>query len=336
MRKHRQNSFDFAFRNDFGHAFRSPRRLEIGLDVLRFDLAQATPYNRHVHLAELLRPRLGVQVLFDFTDATEAVAFAAAHRLSVMEINLGNVHFLNQLTRARERARIRAACRSHGVTLAVHAWEGPSFFIANERVRQCGAAELKRLLDRAADTGVTNVVMHLGHDMNYGTSAGTGFTHQQYPDHFRCALTDVLLELKEHAGKTTRLCVENVGGFRYDLTFRILDRVLGGNLGLCLDVGHVNTLAPWPKARELAFFRKHRQHVFHSHVHDNSGRRDEHQVLGRGNVDFVPFFQLLARTGALVVFEVRPKEAALRCLAYYKQKIEPELGRSGSRTDKSR
>ncbi len=289
-----------------------------------------------MHLAELLRPRLGVQVLFDFTDATEAVAFVAAHRLGVLELNLGNVHFLKQLARARARARIRAACRKHGITLTFHAWEGPSFFVTNERVRQCGIAELKRLLEQAADIGAAGVVMHLGHDMNYGTSTGTGFTHQHYPDYFHSALTDGLLELKEQAGKTTRLSVENVGGFRYNLTFRILDRVLGGGLGLCLDIGHINTLAPEPRARELAFFRKHRQHIFHSHIHDNSGRRDEHQILGRGDIDFVPFFRLLGRTDALVVFEVRPKEAALRCLAYYEQSIEPELARIRSRAAQRR
>ncbi len=282
-----------------------------------------------MHLAELLRPRLGVQVLFDFTDATEAVAFAAGRRLAVLELNLGNVHFLQQLARARERARIRTTCRRHNVTLALHAWEGPSFFVTNERVRRCGVAELKRLLDRAADTEIATVVMHLGHDMNYGTSTGTGFTHQQYPDYYRSMLTELLLELKEHAGRTTRLCVENVGGFRYDLTFRVLDQVLGGSLGLCLDIGHINTLAPAPRARELEFFRKHQALIFHSHVHDNSGQRDEHQVLGRGNVDFLPFFRLLARTSALVVFEVRPREAALQCLEYYEREIAPKLSRPG-------
>ncbi|MEO0077953.1 MAG: sugar phosphate isomerase/epimerase [candidate division WOR-3 bacterium] len=285
-----------------------------------------------MHLAELLRPRLGVQVLFDFADATEAVAFAAAHRLAVLELNLGNVHFLQQLASARERTRIRAACRQHNVAMALHAWEGPSFFITNERVRRCGVTELKRLLNQAADIGVANVVMHLGHDMNYGTSTGTGFTHQQYPDYYRSMLTELLLELKDHAGRTTRLCVENVGGFRYNLTFRVLDQVLGGSLGLCLDIGHLNTLPQAPQARELAFFKKHRTLVFHSHVHDNSGKRDEHQVLGRGNIDFMPFFRLLARTSALVVFEVRPREAALQCLSYYKHRIEPTLSRLRARS----
>ncbi len=277
-------------------------------------------------LAEQLRQRLGLQVLFDFRDATDAVVFAAEHGFRVLELNLGNVHFLQQLTRPRERARIRTCCRDHEITLALHAWEGPSFFTPNERVRRAGVAELARLLDRASELGVANVVMHLGHDMNYGTSAGTGYTHQQYPDYYQAALTEVLLELKERAGGPTRLCVENVGGFRYDLTFKVLDRVLGGNLGLCLDIGHVNTLKPKPQAAELAFFRKHRQRIFHSHVHDNSGTRDEHQVLGRGTVDFVRFFRLLAATRSLMVFEVRPKQAALQCLRYYEREIAPRLG----------
>jgi sugar phosphate isomerase/epimerase len=277
---------------------------------------------------ERIRQRLGLQILFDFTDITDAIRFAAAHGFAVLELNLGNVRFLEQLGVARERARIRAAARQHRLTLAIHAWEGPSFFTPNRRVRQCGVAELKRLMAWSRQIGVRNVVMHLGFDMNYGTSAGTGFTHQQYPDSFRAALTDALNELRDAARGGTRLCVENVGGFRYDLTFPVLDKVLGGNLGLCLDVGHTNVIPPDRRKKELSFFRRHRRHIYHSHVHDNSGIRDEHQVLGRGRIDFVPFFRLLAGTDALIVFEVRPKESALACRDYYHRSIEPRLGQT--------
>jgi sugar phosphate isomerase/epimerase len=156
--------------------------------------------------------------------------------------------------------------------------------------------------------------------------AGRGrYTHEEFPEYYAVALADSLTELKAYSRGRARLCVENVGGFRYGLTPPILSRLLGGNLGLCLDVGHVNVQRPEHRVKELAFFRKHRQSIFHSHVHDNSGLRDEHSALGRGRIDFLPFFRLLAKTDALVVFEVRPKESALESLRYFEQKIEPHL-----------
>jgi sugar phosphate isomerase/epimerase len=189
--------------------------------------------------------------------------------------------------------------------------------------------------------------MHLGFDMNFGmdgrtpgrsqksevrgqksevrTASRGRYTHEQFPDYYTRALAESLAELKAYARGKARLCVENVGGFRYDLTPPVLDRVLGGNLGLCLDVGHINVLKPEMRAKELAFFRRHRERIFHSHVHDNSGLRDEHSALGRGRIDFLPFFRLLEKTDALIVFEVRPKESALESLRYFEKEIEPKL-----------
>jgi sugar phosphate isomerase/epimerase len=293
-----------------------------------------------VHPSAKVRLRLGLQVLFDFSSIIDAIGFCSDSGLAVLELNLGNVEFQRQLAHARERRRIRAAALRQEVALAIHAIDGPSLFIPSKTVRAAGVKQLRQELDWAHDIGAKNVVMHLGFDMNFGMArdqgikgsrdqvAGRGrYTHQEFPDYYASALAESLAELKAYARGKTRLCIENVGGFRYDLTPPILDRVLGGNLGLCLDVGHVNVLKPEMRAKELAFFRRHREHIHHSHVHDNSGLRDEHSALGRGRIDFLPFFKLLEKTDALVVFEVRPKESALESLRYFEKEIEPHLRR---------
>ena len=276
-------------------------------------------------LRPTVRQRLGLQILFDFSDITDAIGFCADHGLAVLELNLGNIEFQRQLADAGERRRIRAAARRQGVALAIHAVDGPSFFIPNDKVRAASVRLLKQELDWARGIGARNVVMHLGFDMNFGMDRSLRYTHQQFPDYYAGALRGALAELKSYARGRARLCVENVGGFRYALTGPILGKLLGGNLGLCFDLGHLNIQPPKQRAKELAFFRKHRRSIFHSHVHDNSGLRDEHSALGRGRIDFVPFFRMLAKTDALVVFEARPKESALECLRYFEEKIEPHL-----------
>lgn len=280
-----------------------------------------------MHPSGSVRQRLGLQILFDFSSIIDAIGFCSGNGLAVLEINLGNIEFQRQLADVRERRRIRAVALRQGVALAIHAIDGPSFFIPSDKVRAASVRLLKQELDWAYGIGARNVVMHLGFDMNFGMSGGSRFTHEQFPDYFAAALREALTELKAYARGRARLCVENVGGFRYGLTPPILSRLLGGNLGLCLDVGHVNVQPPKQRTKELAFFRKHRHSIFHSHVHDNSGFRDEHSSLGRGRIDFVPFFRLLEKTDALVVFEVRPKESALESLRYFEEKIEPHLSR---------
>ncbi|MBM3313899.1 sugar phosphate isomerase/epimerase, partial [candidate division WOR-3 bacterium] len=245
--------------------------------------------------------------------------------LAVLELNLANLEFQRQLARAGERRRVRAAACRQGVTLALHAIDGPSLFIPSDRVRACAVELLKQQLDWARDIGARNVVMHLGSDLNFGMDGGSRYTHAQFPKYFSTALTGSLAELKAFARGRARLCIENVGGFRYRLTPPLLARLLGPNLGLCLDIGHVNVLPPARRKQELAFFRRHRRYLHHCHVHDNSGLRDEHSALGRGKIDFLPFFRLLEQTEALVVFEVRPTESALASLRYFEKEIAPHL-----------
>lgn len=268
---------------------------------------------------------LGLQVLFDFSNITDAIAFARANGFGVLELNLGNINFTRQLASARGRALVRAAAKREGITLALHAVDGPSFFIPSERVRKCAVRELKLELDWAESIGARDVVAHLGADMDYSMDGAKRGLHEEFPEYYRAVLTDSLAELKEHARNRARLCIENVTGFRYPSTMATLARLLGGNLGLCLDVGHVNVLPPDKRRRELAFFRRYRRHIFHSHIHDNSGLRDEHLVPGQGRIDFVPFFRLLAGTDVLIVFEVRPKESAVASRDYFERVIAPRL-----------
>jgi sugar phosphate isomerase/epimerase len=278
-----------------------------------------------VHALERVRRRLGLQILFDFHDAIDAISFAGESGFRALELNIGNVRFARQLSVARERRRIRSTAQDQGITLALHALDGPSLFIPSERVRRCAVKELSLVLDWAADIGAANVVMHLGFDMNFGVNGGNRYTHEEFGAYFKTALGEALGALKEHAHGRARLCIENVGGFRYAVALPVVERLLGGNLGLCLDVGHTNVTPAAKRRHELAFFRRHIRHIHHSHIHDNSGVRDEHLALGRGRIDFVPFFRLLLRTDALLVLEVRPKEAALESRDYFEAVVGPKL-----------
>lgn len=276
-----------------------------------------------------LQRRLGIQILFDFTDIPAAIDFAAGNCFGVLEINLGNIRFGDQLRRARIRARVRQHAEAAGLRLAIHALEGPSFFIPSERVRRCAVAELKRTLDWAADIGARNVIMHLGFDMHYGYGGGNRFTHEEFPEYYEQVLLEALGELKSYARDRARLCVENVGGFRFAPARKVLPRLLGGSLGLCFDIGHIAILPKEQQEAELAFFRRFRSKVFHAHLHHNNGIRDQHLPLGAGTADVKPYLELLVNSPAWLVFETRPREAALASRDYFLTRLLPELKKKG-------
>ncbi len=275
---------------------------------------------------ERLRHRLGLQVLFDFPEIIEAIDFASTHGFGALEINLGNIRFAEQLRRVGERCRIRRRAARVGLRLAIHALEGPSFFIPSERVRRCAVAELKETLNRAESIGAENVIMHLGFDMHYGMgSGGNRYTHEEFPRYYEEALFSALSELKDFARGRARLCVENVGGFRFQPAKVVLPRVLGESLGLCFDIGHIALLPEERHQEELNFFRRFRRYIYHSHLHDNHGVRDEHLPLGAGSNELLTYFRLLLTTRALLVLETRPRSAALRARDYFIKVILPGL-----------
>ncbi len=274
---------------------------------------------------ERLRRRLGIQILFDFSDVIDAVEFAASAGFGVLEINLGNIRFGEQLRRIRERQEVRKSAARLGVKLAIHALEGPSFFIPSRRVRRCAVTELKQTLDWAEEIDARNVVMHLGFDTHYGMgTGGNRYTHEEFPEYYDDALFEALTELKNYARGRARLCIENVGGFRFAPTKRVLPGLLGGSLGLCFDIGHIAILPDEHKKEEFEFFQRYKQQIFHSHIHHNHGTRDEHLPLGAGSTDVRPYLRLLVKSNAWLVMETRPRAAALAAREYFEQLL-PKL-----------
>jgi sugar phosphate isomerase/epimerase len=82
------------------------------------------------------------------------------------------------------------------------------------------------------------------------------------------------------------------------------DLDLLSDTGFTLDTGHANLNHCLPGFLETNFS--------HMHIHDNDGRRDTHDAIGEGNIDFCPVIAALRRTGATAVLEVKDFEGVLR------------------------
>lgn len=61
---------------------------------------------------------------------------------------------------------------------------------------------------------------------------------------------------------------------------RIVDSVKG--LGITFDAGHANVMNLNP----TKYFKKVKGFVINMHLHDNSGKTDEHALFGKGNINF--------------------------------------------------
>ena len=97
-------------------------------------------------------------------------------------------------------------------------------------------------------------------------------------------------EIKGYAEAGVRVVLENVVEQSPEAMIELVDRVRSDYLGLCFDIGHANLCSQLKPARWVELMGRRLKHV---HLHDNSGRKDEHLPAGKGNIDFDSFFEAL-------------------------------------------
>ncbi len=269
---------------------------------------------------EEISKRLGLQILFDFSDILEAISFVRKSGFKVLEINLNNPYFLSQLKRKEERKKIREE-KEAGMRILFHALEGFSFFIPERELLENSFSFLKRVLDYLSEVGAERLTIHLGNDLTFGVSGQKVLTYEVFPEIYQRQMEEVVSRMKEISRGKTVLCLENVGGFRYPFVMAIMEKYLGDSLGLTLDIGHINRLPPEKQKVEKDFFIKNLKHIKNCHIHDNSGEWDEHNIIGEGKIDIPYYLNLLRESDSYLIAEVRPKESALESLRRLKKML---------------
>ena len=97
-------------------------------------------------------------------------------------------------------------------------------------------------------------------------------------------------EIARYGEKGVRVVIENIVEESPEALIALVDEVGSEWLGLCLDVGHAHLRSPLKPGGWVEKMGKRLKHV---HLHDNHGTTDEHLPVGKGTIDFDPFFTAL-------------------------------------------
>ena len=127
-------------------------------------------------------------------------------------------------------------------------------------------------------------------------------------------------EMHRWANAGIGIVLENDTEKSPDLLVRLVNEVDHPFLGLCLDIGHQHLFSDLDV---LEWVRRMDKRLFHIHLHDNDRSGDRHWPIGRGTIDFEPFYGAVMKQvpQATVSLEVNDtmevKMADLRNLASY-------------------
>ncbi|AHL22674.1 sugar phosphate isomerase/epimerase family protein [Thermococcus nautili] len=145
----------------------------------------------------------------------------------------------------------------------------------NERLRRASIEVLRETLDVASRLNALVVTVHPGH---------CSPASRKFREDYNRVHRDSLRELEGLSGEFgVKVGVENMPSFPIldaQTPERLAELLDGIGLGVTLDVGHLNTVG-FPFERFMALLG---DRIVHVHLHDNSGKSDEHLPLGRGTV----------------------------------------------------
>jgi sugar phosphate isomerase/epimerase len=200
-------------------------------------------------------------------------------------------------SRLRSHQALRA--RFHG-TIAIH---GPFlrmvFAHLDHLIREAVRRRLDMTFDAAVQLEASRIVLHSGYTVEMDLF--------KLQDQWLTANVAFLQrEILRWAEAGIQIVVENDIEKTPDLLIRLVDEVDSPFLGLCMDIGHQHMFSD---LGALEWVRRMQHRLFHVHLHDNDRTGDNHWSIGRGTIDFEPFYAGLLRhvPQATIALEVQDK-----------------------------
>jgi sugar phosphate isomerase/epimerase len=194
----------------------------------------------------------------------------------------------------------RALREQFGGALAIH---GPFIGMEYTHIDHLIRAVVQRRMDMTFDVALklkaSRVILHAGYKREADLFQLQDAWLKQSVEFWQS-------EIRRWAGAGIEIVLENETEQSPDVLVQLVNAVDHPGLGLCLDVGHQHAFS---NLGTLEWVRRMGQRLFHVHLHDNDGSGDKHWSLGRGTIDFEPFYAALRQQvpQATISLEVEDK-----------------------------
>ncbi|NLM03405.1 MAG: sugar phosphate isomerase/epimerase [Clostridiales bacterium] len=249
--------------------------------------------------------RLGYAATLGEKNIFTVIDFAKERGYRAIEINLNVPAFFPEKYNLEDRQKIREKIEEEGIILSFHAPEDIPLYHLHENVRKAGLERFKECIDFAKDIGGKKITIHPGESVCFTQTDKKIYLIDVYAKEYKKIFRESLIELRDHAKDEVEVCIENVGNFNQLIKDVLEELIPQGGLYLTWDIGH-----SYGKQEDIDFFKKNREYIRNCHIHDHNGKQD-HQVIGDGNIDFIEYFQILKDMDTSFIIEVRPIEKAL-------------------------
>jgi sugar phosphate isomerase/epimerase len=191
----------------------------------------------------------------------------------------------------------KAICTRFQGTIAVHGpFVGMEYTHLDHLIRDVVIRRLDMTFDVAVKLKASRVVLHSGYKAEIDL-----FKLQD--DWIKRSIEFWQREIHRWADAGIVIVLENQIEKSPDLLVRLVNEVNNPFFGLCMDIGHQHLFS---ELDALEWVRRMDNRLFHIHLHDNDRTGDNHWSIGRGTIDFEPFYAAIMRRvpGVTISLEV--------------------------------
>lgn len=180
------------------------------------------------------------------------------------------------------------------IEVVLHLPHGPNSDLCDDQEETI--ERFKKAIDFSKQFSVKKLTLHLGYVTKNGVTK----------DREKLFLKSVqtVKTLAKYA-YPANIMIENMPdihemGYSPNEIKRLIDEVQLPNVKFILDFGHAN-VSEYPIESYIDLLK---DHLYHMHIHDNDGTRDQHKPLGQGNISFKTLFKKLTNYHELYCLEI--------------------------------
>jgi sugar phosphate isomerase/epimerase len=229
--------------------------------------------------------------LLPVDEALEAVA----RGFKAWEIVGEGRHFLPSI-----RKELESSLPSYDLECSVHApLSDVNIGSLNPRMREAAMREILVTIECTGALGLGPLTVHPGFYSPLGQMDKEGARRKTQE-----SLRAIERAAQEHG---VVIAVENMPAMPISMATTpsaLLDLLESTELGICFDIGHANT------THNIEDYLPLLTRFRNMHVHDNHGERDQHLVIGEGNIPFPSILGRMNGYGGRFVIEARHVESA--------------------------
>jgi sugar phosphate isomerase/epimerase len=177
-----------------------------------------------------------------------------------------------------------AVCKIFKGSIAVH---GPFIGIEYDHLDHLMIDVVKHRLDMtfsvANKLNAKRVILHSGYKMENDLFSLQAAWLTKSVDFWR-------KEILRWDDNGIQIVLENTIERSPDLLIQLIDGVNNPSLGICMDIGHQHLVS---ESEPAEWVKKMNKRLLHIHLHDNDRSGDKHWAIGRGTINFEPFYESL-------------------------------------------